>query len=355
MSNDNLPDEKRANLKLDFSGCNPVLVEVTRGGIVESRHRGSIAVVDVQGNVQAAWGDITQPVYGRSSVKAFQALPMLETGAADEFGFSDDEISLSVASHGGEEVHTKTAASMLAKMGLDEDDLECGAHWPMLDEAARELAAKGLAPNQLHNNCSGKHAGMLALAKKLGVDTKGYVEQTHAVQQRIKGTMEFMCGISLNGAAVDRDGCSAPTWAVPLENTAYGFARFAVPDDLPPAKAEACQRIASSVFKHPFNVAGTGRYCTGMMEILKDKVFLKTGAEGFFSAALPEYGLGIALKCDDGSTRGAEAMLTATLRQIGVLDGDSLEKAAQYISVPLTNRRDFQIGEIRPAGENFTF
>ncbi|MDX1738078.1 MAG: asparaginase [Alphaproteobacteria bacterium] len=355
MHNDNLSEEKRAALKFDYSGCNPVLVEVTRGSIVESRHRGSIAIVDVNGKVQAAWGDVTSPIYGRSSIKAFQALPVLETGAADSYGFSDDEIALAVASHGGEEIHAETALRMLKKLDLDESDLECGSHWPTHEDSARALAAKGLVPNQLHNNCSGKHAGMLALAKKIGASTKGYTEQTHAVQQRIKGTMEAMCGVSLATAPVERDGCSAPTWAIPLENTAYGFARFAAPDDLPDTRAEACKRITKAVFDNPFNVAGTGRYCTEMMTALKERVFLKTGAEGFFSAALPEYGLGIALKCDDGSTRGAEAMLTATLRVIGVIDDRVQDQLADYISVPLTNRRDFKIGEIRPAGENFNF
>lgn len=354
-SNDNLDATKKAGLRLDFSGSNPVLVEVTRGSIVESKHRGSIAIVDIHGKVHGTWGDITSPVYPRSSIKAFQALPMVELDAAAEYGFSDDEIALSVASHTGEEIHTKTAQSMLDKIGMTEADLECGSHWPTYDPAARALAASGKVPNQLHNNCSGKHVGMLALAKKLGVDPKGYIEQTHPVQQRIKGTMEFMCGISLADAPVEMDGCSAPTWAMPLENAAYGFARFAAPDDLPEAKAEACKRIAKSVFSYPFNVAGSDRYCTGMMNILGNKVFIKTGAEGIFCAALPDYGLGVALKCDDGSTRGAEAMLTATLRQIGVLDGNNLSKAADYISVPLTNRNEFKIGEIRPAGENFDF
>lgn len=345
----------KTNITIGKSSANPILVEVTRGRIVESRHRGAVAVVDTRGNVQASWGDISQPVYPRSSIKAFQALPLIETGAADEYGFTPAEIALACASHNGEPVHAELASEMLSKLGLSEADLECGEHWPMNDEVARALAASGDVPNQLHNNCSGKHAGMLAVAKKLGVPTKGYIKITHPVQQRILGTIEAMCGVDMRDVPREMDGCSAPTWAVPLENVAYGFARFAAPEDWPEARADACRRIAQAVADHPYMVAGKGRYCTEIMEVLGRRAFVKTGAEGYFCAALPDYGLGVALKCDDGATRAAEAMMTAVLRQIGVIDDADMPKLEKFFQVPLTNRKGAVIGAIQPSSASFSF
>lgn len=347
--------ETKTNITVGEPGANPVLVEVTRGPIVESCHRGAIAVVNHQGAVQASWGDIKQAVYPRSAVKAFQALPLVETGAADEYGFTAEEIALACASHNGEPVHADMAGRMLDKLGLGEADLECGAHWPMKDDVARDLAASGGVPDQRHNNCSGKHAGMLALAMKLGAPTKGYIDVTHPVQQRILGTMEAMCGVELQTAPRERDGCSVPTWAMPLENLAYGFARFGAPDDLPEGRAAACRRIAQAVAGHPYMVAGKGRYCTGVMEVLGRRAFVKTGAEGVFCVSLPEYGLGVAVKCDDGATRAAEAMTTAVLHEIGVIDEADRQKLAHYLVVPLKNRRDFTVGAIRPAESGFSF
>lgn len=342
-------------ITLDAAGANPVLVEVTRGPIVESRHRGAVAVVDLKGKVQAAWGDIKQAVYPRSSVKVFQALPLVETGAADEFGFTDAELALACASHNGELRHAETAGGMLEKLSLSENDLECGSHWPMGEEAARDLARSGAVPTPLYNNCSGKHAGMLATAKKLGAPTKGYVDVVHPVQQRILGTMEAMCGVELQAAPRERDGCSAPTWAVPLENLAYGFARLGAPEDLPDARAEACRRLREAVAAHPFMVAGTGRYDTDVMDLLGARAFIKMGAEGVFCAALPEFGLGVAVKCDDGAVRAAEVMVTAVLRRIGVIEDAEADKFERFLSVPLENRRQFRVGEIRPAKGQLSF
>lgn len=336
-------------VNIEMQANHPVTVEVTRGGIVESQHRGSLAIVDAQGNVQGQWGDIKQPVYPRSSNKALQALAMMESGAADEFGFSDAEIALACSSHGGEEIHTLGAASMLAKAGLSVDDLECGTHWPTHEETLRQMAARGEAPTDLHNNCSGKHSGMLAAALMMKVPTKGYSKRTHPLQQSILGTIEAMCGVDMSNAPVGIDGCSIPTFGIPLENLAYGFARFIAPDDLPDKRANACRRIAKAVFAHPEMVAGTSRYCTELMQIMGDRVFLKTGAEGVYTAALPAYGLGVALKCDDGATRAAEMMMTAALQHIGVFDESDMPKIERFLNVPLTNRAELVVGDIRPA------
>lgn len=335
--------------------ANPLTVEVTRNGVVESRHRGRAAIVDVAGTVHDSWGDIREAVFPRSAIKAIQAVPAVESGAADAAGFSEPEIAIMGASHNGEPEHAATALSMLKKLGLEEPDLECGSHWPYREAVTIEMARAGEEPTQLHNNCSGKHSGMLALAKHLGGPIQGYTKPTHAVQQRILGAMEQMCGTDLAGVQPGIDGCSAPNWPIPLENLAYGFARVADPKDLPDDRAKAVDRIKKAVFAHPFMVAGNGRFCTEVMKILGEKAFIKTGAEGVFCAAVPEYGLGVALKCDDGATRGAETMMAALLRHIGVVEETHLEAMAPWLNPILRNRAERIVGDIRPAATWLAF
>lgn len=334
---------------------NPLTVEVTRGRHVESRHTGAVAIVDVAAKVQLAFGDIRQAVYPRSAIKALQAIAAVEAGAADAVDMSASEIAVMCASHAGEPRHVETVTAMLTRLGLSESDLECGPHWPNHEDSARDLARAGQGPDQRHNNCSGKHAGMLALAKALGVPTHGYSDPTHPVQQRILGVIEMMTGHDCTDAPVARDGCSVPTWAIPLENLAYGFARFGAPDGLPEARQDACRRIRQAVFSDPFMVAGTGRYCTEVIAALAPRVFLKTGAEGVFCACVPEMGIGIALKCDDGATRGAEVMMTAVLDKIGVLTPADREQLAERLVVPVMNRRGFHVGDIRPSETFLSF
>lgn len=334
---------------------NPIAVEVTRGPIVESRHRGSVAIVDVSGKVRVAWGDIKQPVYPRSAVKALQAIPVVESGTADAVGLSKSELALLCASHGGEPRHVETAAEILDRAGLSEADLECGTHWPSHEPSAYALAASGGVANQLHNNCSGKHSGMLAFARHIGAPTKGYSQVTHPVQQRIMGVLEFMAGIDMGGLPLGVDGCSIPTWAIPLENLAYAFARFGAADDLPEGRRAACDRIMDAVFSDPFMIAGTDRYCTEMTQYLGKRVFLKTGAEGVFCATVPSMGIGIALKCDDGASRGAEMMLTAVLDKIGVFEEGEAEAVARFLAKPVLNRNNLRVGDIRPAKDILSF
>ena len=330
-------------------GVNPLTVEVTRGGIVESQHRGSAVIVDVQGHVQAAWGDIQRPIFPRSAIKALQALPLVETGAAEAFGFGPKELALACASHNGEAAHVETATGMLTAIGLDESALECGSHWPFREAEAHALAVQGRAPDQRHNNCSGKHAGMLALARHLGVDPKGYTDQRHPVQQRIMGVLEVMTGLDLSRAAVGPDGCSIPTWAIPLENLAYAFARFGTGEGMSDARADAARTLMTACFEQPFMVAGTDRFCTDFMTATAPRVFVKTGAEGVFCAAVPDYGLGVALKCDDGAGRASEVMLVNVLRTIGVLDDVPDETVRRFTEVDVTTRRGAVVGTIRPA------
>lgn len=340
---------------ISTTGPNPLTVEVTRNGLVESRHRGSAVVVDRQGKVVAGWGDIKRAVYPRSACKGLQAIPVVETGAAATAGLTDQEIAICGASHGGEPEHIATTQSMLEKLGLSEADLECGAHWPSHEASSHALARSGGGPDQRHNNCSGKHAGMLTLAKGLGVATAGYTRPDHPVQQRILGTLEQMCGVDLMPVAPGIDGCSAPNWPIPLDNLAYGFARFADPEDLPTARAEAVTRIRNAVLDHPFMVAGTGRFCTEVMRILGRRAFIKTGAEGVFCAALPAQGLGIALKCDDGTTRAAETMMATLLNSLDVIPADKMAAMDSWLSPTLRNRNNLVVGRIRAAASWISF
>jgi L-asparaginase II len=273
---------------------NPVLVEVTRGGRAESRHRGAVAIVDADGAAVFALGDVEAAVFPRSAVKALQALPLVESGAADALGFGDRELALAQASHGGEPAHVELAASMLARAGLGEGDLECGVHKPSHPASAAAMIRLGERPTQLHNNCSGKHANFLALARHLGVAHAGYVEAGHPVQQAVRDALEALTGAAHGAGACGIDGCSIPTYAVPLRALALGFARLATGQGLHPVRAAAAERLYSAAVRQPYFIAGTARFDTDAMLLLDGAALVKTGAEGVYCAALP--GLGWALR-----------------------------------------------------------
>lgn len=327
--------------------ANPsIKVNVTRGSIVESQHQINAIIVSSSGDIVSSWGDIEPLVYPRSSIKALQALAFMERGGAEKYDFNEQEIAILCASHNGEKQHTETVQKMLAKLWLTPKDFECGHQWPMRAEAGYELAGAGLMPNNLHNNCSGKHAGMLGLAKLLQVDHKRYIDIDHAVQQTIADTMAEMCEIDFANLPHSPDGCSAPTWAMPLYNLALGFAKFADPSALAPKRQHACEVLFRSVVSHPFMVAGTQRYCTDMMKTLGDRVFLKVGAEGVYIAAIPDLKLAVALKCEDGAARGAESVMTALLEHVGATDHIDGQLLDQYKRVSIENRNKMITGEI---------
>jgi L-asparaginase II len=328
----------------------PVLVEVTRGPLVESFHRGAFAVVDADGRVVRSAGDIDRPVFPRSAIKAIQALPLVEGGAAARLGFGPAEIALACSSHSGEPRHVETAAAMLARVGRDVSCLECGAHWPLRERSARELFAAGREPTALHNNCSGKHAGFVCLACDAGLDPAGYVQPGHFVQRRIAETLGEVTGACISDEVRGTDGCSIPTWAIPLRALARGFARFGTGHGLGPSRAEAARIIRESVAAEPFMVAGTGKFDTGIMQALGLRAFTKTGAEGVFCAALPELGLGVALKVDDGATRASEAVLARLIELHLPLVGDMAVAVSRWASHTLRNRRGIEVGLVRPAG-----
>ncbi|MEJ8473865.1 asparaginase [Roseibium algae] len=333
---------------------NPVTVEVTRGDLVECRHRGSLAVVDDTGKLICAIGDVEARVFPRSAIKVLQALPLVESGAAEALDLDQAELALCCSSHNGEGVHVKSARVMLLKAGLSEDDLECGSQWPKRMEDIAELIRADETPGALYNNCSGKHAGFLGLAKILGAPTKGYVLPDHPVQQEIKSIVEEFTGETLTTDVCGTDGCSIPTYASPLKGLARAFAVFGTGEGLEPNRADACEQLFEACVNEPFMVAGTDRFCTDVMKVFKGRVFVKTGAEGVFCASIPEKGIGIALKCDDGASRGSECMMAAVLEVLLDLNEDEAKVLNTYVNPPVLTRIDFKAGDIRPSEEFLT-
>lgn len=334
---------------------NPVLVQALRGGIVESQHRGALAVLDADGGVHTALGDIERPIFPRSAVKVLQALPLVASGAAERYGLTDAELALACASHGGEPVHAATAAGMLAKAGVDAMALECGTHWPYHDPSIKALAARGQAPSALHNNCSGKHSGFVCLgclmAAERGADARaflrGYVAPEHPVMREVTAALQSATGYNLANTARGTDGCSIPTYAVPLRHLAHAFARVASGVGLPPEHARAARRLREAVAAAPFMVAGSGRFDTRVMEALGPRVFCKVGAEGVHCAAIPELGLGVAIKMDDGNNaRAVEVVMAATLAALLPLRGTEAAVLGELADVPMRNWNGIEVGRL---------
>jgi L-asparaginase II len=322
----------------------PVLVEATRGGRVESRHCGAVAVVDPHGAVVFSAGDIDQAVFPRSAIKALQALPLVESGAAERLGLTDAEIALACASHPGEPAHVATAQQMLGKAGRDAGALECGAHWPR-DSAGYALAAAGGRPTALHNNCSGKHAGFICLACDRGDAVAGYVREDHPTMRVVTAAVAEITGSRLDASNRGTDGCSIPTFAIPLRALALAFSRFATGAGLPAHRAAAAQTIRAAVAANPFMVGGAESFDTALMQATGPKVFCKTGAEGVYCVALPTLGLGVALKVDDGAARASEIAVAAVLRR---LLPDCSQTFASFAQRTLRNWNGIAVGMLRP-------
>ena len=326
---------------------NPVTVEVTRGNLVESRHRGIAVVVDGHGDVMTAVGDIEAPAFPRSACKVMQALPLVESGAADAYGFGNRELALACSSHSGEDAHVETAAAMLAKAGRSVETLECGAHWSF-DQATLIHQARTLdKPTALHNNCSGKHSGFVCAACHMGFDPKGYVGYDHPLQAEIRAVMADLTGAPLGHDNCGTDGCSIPTYAVPLVSLARGFSKMATGRGLGAHRAAAARRLIEACMAEPFYVAGTKRFCTRLMEVAPGRIFAKTGAEGVFCALIPETGVSIAVKCEDGTSRAAEAMVSALLAR--QFDKDSAEETALMgmANHTMRNWNGIAVGDVR--------
>lgn len=331
--------------------ANPVLVEVIRGNVVESRHSGALALFDGDGKSVLTIGDVSRRTYPRSAIKAIQALPFVESGAADAYGFGDAELAMSCASHSGEPEHVARADAMLRAAGLSCDDLECGAHWPSDQSVLIELARSGKEPTALNNNCSGKHAGFLCTCAHMGLKIKGYVQPASQIQTLVRQTMQEVTGAVHAADDYGIDGCSIPTYAIGIDAMARGFARMATGTGMAPQRAQAAKRLMTACMNAPFYVAGSRRACTRLMELAPGRIFVKTGAEGVFCGAVPELGLGFALKCDDGATRAAETMVTQLLAQLFSKDETLSAALREQATRRMSNWNGIDYGATAPSAE----
>lgn len=324
---------------------NPILVEVTRGDLIESVHRGSIAIMDADGKAHLALGDVETPVYSRSSLKPVQAIPLVESGAADAFGLSDEEVALACASHSGEPMHTDRVSAWLARLGLGESDLACGAHPSRYEPVAEAMIRRNEKPTRIFNNCSGKHTGFLTVARHWDIATKGYEQATHPVQQAVAAALRELSGAKELPLGID--GCAAPNFATSLEEFALAAARMASPAKLEKERAAACRRILGAMIAHPELVSGTASAGAILMRDCGGRAAVKAGAEGFYAGWVPQQGLGIAIKIDDGAGRAAETAIAAVLERLGLLGDD--RKAREILRAPIVNTRGTIVGERRPS------
>ena len=326
---------------------NPVLVDVSRGDIIESCHAGAYAVVDNAGNIIDSKGDINKHIYARSSLKPIQALFLLQSGAADHYRLGSKHIAIACASHSGEKQHTDLVEQWLQVLNLSVKTLECGSHRPTNRHYSKELLLKGQPITELHNNCSGKHTGFLCAAVHCGYDTNGYINPQHPLQIAVTNVIEESVEYSVNTQNPGVDGCGIPLYAIPLERLAYGFARFTALHGSNTTSQKHRHRIVDSMLSEPFYVAGTDRFCTQIMQNTGGSMVVKTGAEGVYIGMLREQGIGIALKIDDGATRASEVLMAHLLSQYCKNDAQQayLRRAS---NVEIKNVAGAVVGKIGP-------
>jgi L-asparaginase II len=335
------------------------LVEVRRGSIVESRHRGHVAAIDGEGRLVASLGEPETVTYLRSSAKPFQALPLVTSGAADHFSLTETELAVACGSHSGEDIHVETVARMLEKIGLDESFLKCGVHEPFDRLTAERLRERGEGPGILRNNCSGKHTGMLVLSRHLGIPPETYDDPRGPVQQTILHAVSQFAGRSASEIVVGIDGCGVPVFGVPVSTMALMYARLVAPPvDFDEVTRAACVRLVAAMTKHPEMVGGTvERFDTEVIRAGRGLIISKIGAEGVYTAGvLPceewPSGLGLAFKIEDGENKRARSTVAIeSLRQLDVLDEDADKALNPYASFPVLNHRGDVVGEIRASFE----
>ncbi|WP_439518845.1 asparaginase [Hydrogenophaga sp.] len=326
----------------------PVHVPLTvtfRGGHPENVHHGSLAVVNAQGQLLASVGDVRAPMFTRSALKPFQAMPLIAQ-AADRLRLEDADVALLCASHSGEPVHVERAASLLARIGADESSLACGTHVPFFFGATGKTPEPGAQFNRLHHNCSGKHTGMLLLADSLGAPLAGYLDPSHPVQQEIARSVSHFTGVPADQLVLGIDGCSAPNFAVPLQALAHGFARLTLagPD---PLFGNAPQRVARAMSRHPDLVSGQGRNDLALMRAGRSDWVSKVGADGVQALASFSRGIGIAAKVSDGQLAPLMVAFVSALDQLGWLDDESRAALASLMPPPLKNAAGIEVGEMR--------
>ncbi len=328
-----------------------VMVEITRGTLVESSHRGSVAVVDSDGTMVAWAGNPEERLYFRSSAKAFQGIPLVASGAADAFGFTTEELALATASHNATGRHQAVVASMLTKAGLRESDLQCGIA-PPLDEDEKARVTLGLIPPTLIQcECSGKHSGMLVTCRHQGWPIEDYLEPDHPLQREIKAIVAAACGVPAETLDVATDGCSLPTFGAPLRAFATAYAVLADPDgapwERPTAERSALRRLREAIVTHPELVSGEGEIDTTIMRVTDGAVVAKLGAEGLLCMAVPGRRLGIAISDSGGSTRSLGPAAVATLESLGLVDDDTIGTLQEELCPPVTNFAGKTVGETR--------
>lgn len=315
----------------------PLRIDITRGENIESEHDVDIVIADRRGTTEA-WGEPARPTIPRSAIKSIQALPLIASGAADALDVSDAELGLACASHSGEQAHIDAVVAWLDRIGLSTTDLECGPDLPLGTDAAAEVHRAGGVATPVYNCCSGKHAGFLTIAEHLGIAPKGYIGIDHPVQTMIADVVAEMTGHDLDPASHGIDGCGIPVFAIPLERLATGMARLADPADLSDELATAASRLVTVLPEAAFWVSGTGRMEMRLAEVATEPVIAKTGAEGVFMAALPNRGIGIALKARDGNKRAADAAIGAVLHRLGALSEEP--------DHPISNKAGQSVGAV---------
>ncbi|HKG91375.1 MAG TPA: asparaginase [Gemmatimonadaceae bacterium] len=321
-------------------------VVVTRGDIVESRHRVSAAVVDCRDKLVGGARETGLVTVWRSCAKPFQVMPLLEAGGFDSLGWDEDELALACASHGGEPEHVAIAGSMLRDLGLEEGDLACGAHEPLSARGAAVLRESGARATRLHNNCSGKHAAMLARAMTAGWSTRGYERAGHPVQDSILDTVARWCAIPPAAIGLAVDGCGAVVFSMPLENMARAYARLAVAVRY---RAEVASRVVGAMTTLPFLVGGTDRFDTVLLEESEGRILPKLGAEGVHCVAALDSGIGIAVKAEDGAQRAQYAAVLRLLQHVGALPNELPPRLAEFLRRPVRNTRGELVGSVQPA------
>ena len=325
------------------------LVEVLRGDTVESRHFGAAVVCDFKGNVVKSWGNIERLIFPRSALKPMLAIHLIESGASDHYSLSDAELSLACSSHQGEPIHQNLVESWLHRIGLTEEHLACGPVLPEDTESAHKLLASGQKGCRLHHNCSGKHTGFLTTALHLNLPLNDYHLLEHPLQQLSLNILSDLAGVDLHQYPIAIDGCGLPAPTMPLIQLGRAMARFANPHDLSDARAQAIYRLHEAITNEPLYIAGHGTVVTELNDVTKGAVLAKTGAEGIVTAALPERGLGIALKIADGAARARSVALLAILDYLDILSDEEKNKLESHIRPKIVNSRGLIVGEIRPA------
>lgn len=326
-----------------------LFVEVTRNNTVESRHFGAAVVCDYKGAVVQSWGDIEGLIFPRSALKPMLAIHLVESGASAHYSLSDAELSLACSSHQGEHMHQTLVQSWLSRLGLTEQHLACGAVLPEHTESAHQLLASGQQGCRIHHNCSGKHTGFLTTAQHLDISLDDYHRADHPLQQLSLDILSDLANIDIKQYPMGIDGCGLPAPTMPLIQLGRATARFAKPADLSDERAQAICHLHEAITNEPLYIAGHGSVVSELNEVTKGSVLAKTGAEGVITAALPEQGLGIAVKIADGSNRARSVALLAILDYLGALTEEEKHQLQTHIAPTIANSRDLIVGDIRPA------